>query len=137
MEDAGGRKNGAVQVWLLPNQDDAAAQSGESTMPSDLSTWFIAVPNDSDAEGLVTSLRQKLDYARALPRANIGDLAIPQLKASFMTLLLPTILPSVSCTTTTNTNGGYNLESTLDYGLLLRKRVNTHLSHRLEHWTTS
>jgi V-type H+-transporting ATPase subunit C len=53
-------------------------------MPSDLSTWFIAVPNDSDAEGLPHQLRQKLEYARALPRSNISDLAIPQLKVRYL-----------------------------------------------------
>jgi hypothetical protein len=49
-------------------------------MPSDLSVWLIAVPNDGDAEGLLPELRQKLEYGRALPRANIHELAIPVLK---------------------------------------------------------
>jgi hypothetical protein len=49
-------------------------------MPSDLSTWLIAVPQDGDAEGLLPDLRQKLEYARALPRSNISELAIPTLK---------------------------------------------------------
>lgn len=49
-------------------------------MPSDLSIWLIAVPNDGDAEGLLPELRQKLEYGRALPRTNIGELALPLLK---------------------------------------------------------
>ena len=49
-------------------------------MPSDLSVWLIAVPNDGDADNLLPNLRQKLEYARALPRANMGELAVPQLK---------------------------------------------------------
>jgi len=49
-------------------------------MPSDLSAWLIAVPNDGDAEGLLPELRQKLEYSRALPTANISELAIPVLK---------------------------------------------------------
>jgi len=46
------------------------------------------VPNDSDAEGLLPQLRQKLEYGRALPRSNISDLAIPQLKAGTLDDLL-------------------------------------------------
>lgn len=65
---------------LLPKRDYASLLLKDLNMPSDLSTWFIAVPNDSDAEGLLPQLRQKLEAARALPRSSIGDLAVPQLK---------------------------------------------------------
>lgn len=57
-------------------------------MPSDLSVWLIAVPNDGDAENLLPNLRQKLEYARALPRTSISDLAVPQLKAGTLDDLL-------------------------------------------------
>ncbi|PVG04830.1 putative VMA5-H+-ATPase V1 domain 42 kd subunit, vacuolar [Serendipita vermifera] len=57
-------------------------------MPSDLSTWLIAVPNDGDAEGLLPSLTQKLEYSRALPRSNIAQLAVPTLKAGTLDDLL-------------------------------------------------
>ncbi|KAG8828997.1 Vacuolar ATP synthase subunit C, partial [Serendipita sp. 399] len=57
-------------------------------MPSDLSVWLIAVPNDGDAEGLFPTLQQKLDAARALPRANIAELAIPTLKTGTLDDLL-------------------------------------------------
>lgn len=57
-------------------------------MPSDLSVWLIAVPNDGDAEGLLPELRQKLESGRALPPANINELAIPVLKAGTLDDLL-------------------------------------------------
>jgi len=57
-------------------------------MPSDLSAWLIAVPNDGDAEGLLPELRQKLEYSRTLLRANIHELAIPVLKAGTLDDLL-------------------------------------------------
>jgi V-type H+-transporting ATPase subunit C len=52
-------------------------------MPSDLSTWLIAVPNDGDAVGLLPDLTQKLDYSRALQRSNIAELAVPTLKVGY------------------------------------------------------
>lgn len=50
-------------------------------MPSDLSSWLIAVPQDGDSEGLFQELQGKLDSARVLPKANIAELQIPPLKA--------------------------------------------------------
>ncbi|KAG8826697.1 Vacuolar ATP synthase subunit C [Serendipita sp. 411] len=57
-------------------------------MPSDLSIWLIAVPNDGDAEGLFPTLQTKLESSRALPRSNIAELAIPTLKAGTLDDLL-------------------------------------------------
>jgi hypothetical protein len=66
-----------IEVGLLPSK---AKDRPSFNMPSDLSAWLIAVPNDGDAEGLLPELRQKLEYSRTLLRANIHELAIPILK---------------------------------------------------------
>lgn len=50
-------------------------------MPSDLSSWLVAVPQDGDSEGLFQDLQGKLDSARVLPKSNIAELQIPPLKA--------------------------------------------------------
>jgi len=49
-------------------------------MPSDLSSWFIAIPQDGDSEGLFQELQGKLDSARVLPKSNITEVQIPSLK---------------------------------------------------------
>lgn len=47
-------------------------------MPSDQSTWLIAVPQDGDAEGLLPELTSKLPQH---PRtSNVAELAIPSFK---------------------------------------------------------
>ena len=51
-------------------------------MPSDLSSWFIAIPQDGDSEGLFQELQGKLDSARVLSKSHIAELQIPSLKAS-------------------------------------------------------
>ena len=48
-------------------------------MPSDQSTWLIAVPNDGDAEGLGQELRSKLSKSCAL-----AQLDIPSFKVSLL-----------------------------------------------------
>jgi V-type H+-transporting ATPase subunit C len=50
-------------------------------MPSDLSSWFIAIPQDGDSEGLFQELQGKLDSARVLPKSYIAEVQIPSLKA--------------------------------------------------------
>jgi len=57
-------------------------------MPSDLSAWLIAVPQDGDSEGLFQELQGKLDSARVLPKSNIAGLYIPPLKAGTLDELL-------------------------------------------------
>jgi len=57
-------------------------------MPSDLSSWLIAVPQDGDSEGLFQELQGKLDSARVLPKSNIAELQIPSLKAGTLDELL-------------------------------------------------
>jgi V-type H+-transporting ATPase subunit C len=50
-------------------------------MPSDLSAWLIAVPQDGDSEGLFHELQGKLDSARVLTKSGIAELQVPPLKA--------------------------------------------------------
>jgi V-type H+-transporting ATPase subunit C len=52
-------------------------------MPSDQSTWLIAIPNDGDSEGVIPELANKLtNQSRIFPRENISSLGIPSFKVS-------------------------------------------------------
>jgi len=51
-----------------------------STMPSDLSTWLISVPQSGDSEGLLQELSGKLTASKALAASNIAELQVPSLK---------------------------------------------------------
>ncbi|KZO94983.1 ATPase V1 complex subunit C [Calocera viscosa TUFC12733] len=57
-------------------------------MPSDLSTWLIAVPQDGDSEGLYQEISGKLEQAKALSRSNVAELGIPTLKTGTLDLLI-------------------------------------------------
>ncbi|EJT97952.1 ATPase V1 complex subunit C [Dacryopinax primogenitus] len=57
-------------------------------MPSDLSTWLIAVPQDGDSEGLYQEISAKLEQAKALPTSNVVELHIPTLKTGTLDLLI-------------------------------------------------
>jgi len=49
-------------------------------MPSDQSTWLIAVPNDGDAEGLGQELHSKLSHQ--IKSFGLAQLDIPSFKVS-------------------------------------------------------
>lgn len=49
-------------------------------MPSDQSTWFIAVPQDGDSEGLLQEINSKF-VSKSLPTNTIAQLQIPSFKA--------------------------------------------------------
>jgi V-type H+-transporting ATPase subunit C len=50
-------------------------------MPSDQSTWLLAVPQDGDAEGLLPEVTMKLtQQSRSFPASNIAELNIPSFK---------------------------------------------------------
>jgi V-type H+-transporting ATPase subunit C len=50
-------------------------------MPSDQSTWLIAVPSDGDSEGAVPEIASKLAaQSKAFPRTNVAQLVIPTFK---------------------------------------------------------
>ncbi|CAE7210190.1 unnamed protein product [Rhizoctonia solani] len=57
-------------------------------MPSDQSSWLIAVPNDGDAEGLYHEISGKLETQKALPRSNLGEFKVPELKTGTLDLLI-------------------------------------------------
>ncbi len=49
-------------------------------MPSDQSTWLVAVPQDGEAIGLQQELSSKLYHQCRLPPRNNAELAIPSFK---------------------------------------------------------
>jgi len=50
-------------------------------MPSDQSTWLIAVPQDGDSEGISQELSTKLSHqSRSFSARNIAQLGIPSFK---------------------------------------------------------
>lgn len=52
-------------------------------MPSEQSTWVIAVPQDGDAEGVVQELTAKIQQqSRNFPTRNIAEFGIPSFKVS-------------------------------------------------------
>ncbi|PFH50740.1 hypothetical protein AMATHDRAFT_3706 [Amanita thiersii Skay4041] len=57
-------------------------------MPSDQSTWLIAVPNNGDAEGLHQELESKLYQHCKLPKRNQAPLAIPSFKTGTLDSLI-------------------------------------------------
>ncbi|CEL58311.1 V-type H+-transporting ATPase subunit C [Rhizoctonia solani AG-1 IB] len=57
-------------------------------MPSDQSSWLIAVPHDGDTEGLYQELSGKLESQKALSRSNLGEFKVPELKTGTLDLLI-------------------------------------------------
>ncbi|KAB5593008.1 Vacuolar H+-ATPase V1 sector subunit C [Ceratobasidium theobromae] len=57
-------------------------------MPSDQSSWLIAAPNDGDAEGLCQELAGKFETQKALPRSNLAEFKIPELKTGTLDILI-------------------------------------------------
>jgi len=58
-------------------------------MPSDQSTWLIAVPQDGDSEGLLPEITTKLtQQSRSFPASNVAELNIPSFKAGTLDLLI-------------------------------------------------
>lgn len=52
-------------------------------MPSDQSTWLIAVPQDGDSEGLLHEIRTKLSQqSRSFPINTVAELSIPSFKVT-------------------------------------------------------
>jgi hypothetical protein len=52
-----------------------------TAMPSDQSTWLIAVPNDGDSVGVVPEIATKLSaQSKTLPRKNVAQFSIPAFK---------------------------------------------------------
>jgi V-type H+-transporting ATPase subunit C len=65
---------------LDPNRDNFSVFI-TITMPSDQSTWLLAVPQDGDAEGLLPDVTTKLtQQSRSFPANNIAELNIPSFK---------------------------------------------------------
>lgn len=59
-------------------------------MPSDQSTWLIAVPNDGEAEGLLQELHAKL--SQQSKSFGLAQFEIPSFKVGYRTFRVP--LPS-------------------------------------------
>ncbi|KAJ2928753.1 hypothetical protein H1R20_g8229, partial [Candolleomyces eurysporus] len=57
-------------------------------MPSDQSTWLIAVPNDGDAEGLLQELAPKLTQQAKLPIQDLAQLPVPSFKTGTLDSLV-------------------------------------------------
>lgn len=51
-------------------------------MPSDQSTWLIAVPQDGDSEGLFPELKGKLSQQSRSAGNSIAELGIPSFKVT-------------------------------------------------------
>ena len=49
-------------------------------MPSDQSTWLIAVPHDGDAEGLLPEIVSKLSQQSRSSSTSVAELSIPSFK---------------------------------------------------------
>lgn len=67
-------------VLTTSNPLSSLSSASSAVMPSDISTWLIAVPQNGDSVGLQQELSSKLEQARVLPRSNIAELNIPSLK---------------------------------------------------------
>ena len=59
-------------------------------MPSDQSTWLIAIPNDGDADGLLPEITSKLTQASRSSQTAVTDFAIPAFKVDLSFSLLST-----------------------------------------------
>ncbi|KAH7911221.1 ATPase V1 complex subunit C [Hygrophoropsis aurantiaca] len=58
-------------------------------MPSDQSTWLIAIPQDGDAEGLLPELTSKLSQQlRSFPRSSIAEFNVPSFKTGTLDTLI-------------------------------------------------
>ncbi|KAL0950894.1 hypothetical protein HGRIS_007653 [Hohenbuehelia grisea] len=58
-------------------------------MPSDQSTWLIAIPQDGDSEGLLPELTTKLtQQSKTFSRNNVGQLDIPTFKTGTLDSLI-------------------------------------------------
>jgi len=58
-------------------------------MPSDQSTWLIAVPQDGDSEGLLPEITSKLSQqSRSFPANSVAELSIPSFKTGTLDLLI-------------------------------------------------
>ena len=51
-------------------------------MPSDQSTWLVAIPQDGDSEGLFLELKGKLFHQSRSAGNNIAELSIPSFKVT-------------------------------------------------------
>ena len=56
-------------------------------MPSDQSTWLISVPQGHDPQSVYQKAVTKLTTQAKLPPRNVGKLAIPSFKVTFVILL--------------------------------------------------
>lgn len=57
-------------------------------MPSDQSTWLIAVPHDGNAEGLLYELSSKLSQQSRSPSSVVAELSIPSFKTGTLDSLI-------------------------------------------------
>jgi len=57
-------------------------------MPSDQSTWLIAVPNDGDAEGLHSEITSKLAQQSRSSQPSVSELGIPAFKTGTLDSLI-------------------------------------------------
>ncbi|KAI0067873.1 ATPase V1 complex subunit C [Artomyces pyxidatus] len=58
-------------------------------MPSDQSTWLVAIPQDGDSEGVVEELSTKLSQqSRSFSRSNIAQMSIPSFKTGTLESLV-------------------------------------------------
>lgn len=80
LEEAVSHQNGTAPLRLFT----AGSNLYNSTaMPSDQSTWLIAVPQDGDSEGLLPELTTKLSQqSRSFPQNSVAELGIPSFKVN-------------------------------------------------------
>ncbi|KIJ68743.1 hypothetical protein HYDPIDRAFT_179785 [Hydnomerulius pinastri MD-312] len=57
-------------------------------MPSDQSTWLIAVPQDGDAEGLLPEITSKLSQQSRSSQPSVAELGIPSFKTGILDSLI-------------------------------------------------
>ncbi|KLO20411.1 ATPase, V1 complex, subunit C [Schizopora paradoxa] len=57
-------------------------------MPSDESTWLLAIPQDGDSEGVLQELGSKLKTQAKLPSQSIAEFAIPTFKTGTLDTLI-------------------------------------------------
>lgn len=72
-----GRGLPLLAVLHIDHHDQDACR--ESSMPSDQSTWIVAIPQDGDSEGTLQELHSKL-AAQSKTAPSLSPLAIPSFK---------------------------------------------------------
>lgn len=66
--------------YHIPIKLSSSAPPRTTTMPSDQSTWLIAIPSDGDAEGILPEIIYKLAQVSRSPQAAVTEFTIPAFK---------------------------------------------------------